>query len=138
MHTHAHPHAHTRTRTHTHQHTNMHFGVKRDKAYWPTILTLPDGFKSDWLQSAFVLQCRASLNGPPRVLRHSPHSCVLAVGAQVEKGELTPDMVVTHQIPMEQAAKGYEVFNKKLDNCVKVILRPFHGQVAAEAPPGPE
>ncbi|MDQ0229280.1 zinc-dependent alcohol dehydrogenase [Metabacillus malikii] len=32
--------------------------------------------------------------------------------------------IVTHQIPLSQAKHGYEVFDTKTDNCIKVILKP--------------
>jgi threonine dehydrogenase-like Zn-dependent dehydrogenase len=60
---------------------------------------------------------------------------LVVVLCQVEKGELAPEMVITHQLPLEQAPQGYKVFNQKLDNCVKVILRP--GQVT-QPPAGAE
>ncbi|MGG0719714.1 zinc-dependent alcohol dehydrogenase [Robertmurraya massiliosenegalensis] len=34
--------------------------------------------------------------------------------------------IVTHQIPLTDAKKGYEYFDTKTDNCIKVILKP-HG-----------
>jgi threonine dehydrogenase-like Zn-dependent dehydrogenase len=30
----------------------------------------------------------------------------------------------THQLPLEQAPHGYEIFQKKEDNAVKVLLKP--------------
>jgi hypothetical protein len=39
-------------------------------------------------------------------------------------GELKPSLVVTHILPLEEAAKGFQIFNNKKDNCVKVVLRP--------------
>ena len=35
----------------------------------------------------------------------------------------TLDMT-THHLPLEQAPHGYEIFQKKLDNCIKVVLHP--------------
>ncbi|MBD2304560.1 glutathione-dependent formaldehyde dehydrogenase [Chroococcidiopsis sp. FACHB-1243] len=35
-----------------------------------------------------------------------------------------PSRVVTHQLPLEQAAHGYDIFQQKKDNCIKVVLRP--------------
>jgi threonine dehydrogenase-like Zn-dependent dehydrogenase len=34
------------------------------------------------------------------------------------------DTFATHHLPLPQAAHGYEIFQKKLDNCRKVVLRP--------------
>jgi len=30
--------------------------------------------------------------------------------------------IITHQFPLQQGARAYEVFDKKLDNCIKAIL----------------
>ncbi|PSB63742.1 glutathione-dependent formaldehyde dehydrogenase [Chroococcidiopsis cubana CCALA 043] len=35
-----------------------------------------------------------------------------------------PSRVVTHQLPLEQAAHGYDIFQQKKDNCIKVVLKP--------------
>ena len=33
--------------------------------------------------------------------------------------------VITHELPLEQAADGYKMFNEKHDGCVKVVLKPW-------------
>jgi threonine dehydrogenase-like Zn-dependent dehydrogenase len=42
---------------------------------------------------------------------------------RIERGDLDPTFVITHHMPLDQAAKGYDIFNKKLDNCEKVVLK---------------
>jgi threonine dehydrogenase-like Zn-dependent dehydrogenase len=42
----------------------------------------------------------------------------------VRQGRIDPSFVVTHRIPLTQAARGYEIFREKKDNCVKVVLDP--------------
>lgn len=32
--------------------------------------------------------------------------------------------LATHHLPLEQAPQGYEIFQKKLDGCIKVVLQP--------------
>ena len=32
--------------------------------------------------------------------------------------------LVTHQVPLEEAPHMYEVFQKKQDDCIKVVLKP--------------
>ncbi|WP_276346100.1 zinc-binding dehydrogenase [Daejeonella sp. JGW-45] len=34
------------------------------------------------------------------------------------------DDIITHRLPLAEAAKGYEIFDKKEDDCVKVVLKP--------------
>jgi S-(hydroxymethyl)glutathione dehydrogenase/alcohol dehydrogenase len=39
-------------------------------------------------------------------------------------GRLGVDDIVTHRLPLKDAVKGYEIFSRKEDNCVKVVLYP--------------
>ncbi|MFP5282631.1 MAG: zinc-binding dehydrogenase, partial [Actinomycetes bacterium] len=43
---------------------------------------------------------------------------------RIERGEIDPSFVITHQLPLEQAPDGYETFKQKQDDCVKVVLKP--------------
>jgi threonine dehydrogenase-like Zn-dependent dehydrogenase len=43
---------------------------------------------------------------------------------KIERGEIDPSFVVTHILPLEQAPEAYEIFKKKIDGCVKVVLKP--------------
>jgi len=42
----------------------------------------------------------------------------------LEQGLLTPEEIVTHHMPLEDAAHGYEIFEKRKEDCRKVILVP--------------
>ena len=42
----------------------------------------------------------------------------------VETGKVRLDDIISHQLPLEEAPHGYEIFCKKQDNCVKVVLKP--------------
>lgn len=44
---------------------------------------------------------------------------------EVVSGKVKLDDIITHRIPLSQVAHGYEIFDKKLDNCVKVVLDPW-------------
>ena len=44
--------------------------------------------------------------------------------ARIEGGEIDPSFVVTHRLTLDQASEGYEMFKKKEDGCVKVVLTP--------------
>ena len=46
----------------------------------------------------------------------------------VQNGKIDPSFVITHSLSLEKAAHGYEIFNNKKDNCIKVVLKP--GQLA--------
>lgn len=42
----------------------------------------------------------------------------------IAKGKMDPGDVITHILPLEEAKHGYEVFDTRTDNCIKVILKP--------------
>jgi threonine dehydrogenase-like Zn-dependent dehydrogenase len=43
---------------------------------------------------------------------------------RIERGEIDPSFVITHRMRLDDAADGYEIFGKKEDECMKVVLRP--------------
>jgi threonine dehydrogenase-like Zn-dependent dehydrogenase len=43
---------------------------------------------------------------------------------RVERGEINPERIITHTLPLEQAPHGYDIFKHKKDNCEKVVLKP--------------
>lgn len=52
-------------------------------------------------------------------------------------GVLKPSMVITHVLPLDDAPKGYELFNDKKDGCVKVVLQPGATEARYRPPAGP-
>ncbi|WP_445634056.1 Glutathione-dependent formaldehyde dehydrogenase [Nostoc sp. DSM 114161] len=44
--------------------------------------------------------------------------------AHIENGDIDPSFIITHTLPLDQAPHGYEIFNKRTDNCIKVVLKP--------------
>jgi threonine dehydrogenase-like Zn-dependent dehydrogenase len=44
--------------------------------------------------------------------------------ARIQSGEIDPSYIITHTLPIEQAPYAYEIFRKKEDNCIKVVLKP--------------
>jgi len=42
----------------------------------------------------------------------------------VQRGELKPEIIITHQLPLEEAAHGYRIFDRKEEDCRKVVLQP--------------
>jgi threonine dehydrogenase-like Zn-dependent dehydrogenase len=43
---------------------------------------------------------------------------------RVRNGDLDPTFVITHTLPLADAARGYELFKHKRDDCLKVVLKP--------------
>ncbi len=44
---------------------------------------------------------------------------------RVQKGDIDPSFLITHQLPLEEAPRAYKIFRDKEDNCIKVVLKPF-------------
>ena len=42
----------------------------------------------------------------------------------IASGELKPEEIITHRLPLSKAAEGYQIFNEKREDCRKVVLRP--------------
>lgn len=42
----------------------------------------------------------------------------------IGEGKLVTDDIITHHLPLDEVDKGYEIFNNRRDNCVKVVLHP--------------
>jgi alcohol dehydrogenase len=52
------------------------------------------------------------------------HTYIDELNRWVEEGRIRLDDIITHRLPLSEAAHAYDIFNKKEDNCVKVILKP--------------
>lgn len=43
---------------------------------------------------------------------------------RIQKGDIDPSFVITHKMKLDDAPHGYEIFNNKKDNCIKIVLKP--------------
>lgn len=57
--------------------------------------------------------------GQAPVIHYMPYLYELISGGKVDVGD-----VITHVLPLSEAKKGYELFDGKLDGCIKVVLKP--------------
>jgi len=57
--------------------------------------------------------------GQTHVQQHMP-----ALLEFIMKGELRPNVIITHRMALADAADGYRIFDKKEEDCRKVVLRP--------------
>jgi threonine dehydrogenase-like Zn-dependent dehydrogenase len=52
---------------------------------------------------------------------------------RIENGEIDPSFIVTHHLPLEEAPAGFDIFTKKEQDCIKIVLKPgmspFHQTV---------
>jgi threonine dehydrogenase-like Zn-dependent dehydrogenase len=52
------------------------------------------------------------------------HKYVPALLDLIRKGAIDPSFVVTHRVPLSQAARAYHTFRYQKDGCIKVVLDP--------------
>ena len=57
--------------------------------------------------------------GQTHVQQHMP-----ALLEYIERGELHPEVIISHRLPLLDAPRGYELFEKKQEDCRKVVLVP--------------
>ncbi len=57
--------------------------------------------------------------GQTHVQRHMPELLEL-----IGHGELRPEVIVSHHLSLDEAARGYQLFDDKEDDCRKVVLTP--------------
>ncbi|MCR8848215.1 glutathione-dependent formaldehyde dehydrogenase [Rossellomorea sp. SC111] len=58
-------------------------------------------------------------SGQAPMIHLMPHMYELVTSGKVDLGD-----IVTHVIPLSEAKRGYEIFDTKTDNCIKVVLKP--------------
>ncbi|MDQ1144625.1 threonine dehydrogenase-like Zn-dependent dehydrogenase [Bacillus sp. SORGH_AS 510] len=44
----------------------------------------------------------------------------------INQGKVDPGDIITHVLPLEQAKHGYEVFDTRTEDCIKVIVKPLN------------
>ncbi|MEG3191019.1 MULTISPECIES: zinc-dependent alcohol dehydrogenase [Novilysobacter] len=57
--------------------------------------------------------------GQTHVLKYMPELL-----EQIQMGNLKPEVIIAHRMPVSEAARGYEMFNEKQDDCRKIVLTP--------------
>jgi S-(hydroxymethyl)glutathione dehydrogenase/alcohol dehydrogenase len=43
---------------------------------------------------------------------------------RIQNGEIDPRFIITHRMHLDEAPDGYDMFFKKQDECLKVVLKP--------------
>jgi large subunit ribosomal protein L17 len=43
---------------------------------------------------------------------------------RIEEGQIDPSFIVTHHLSLADAPHGYDIFKKKQDECIKVVMKP--------------
>lgn len=52
------------------------------------------------------------------------HNYIDELLGHIQRGALKADDIISHRLPLDDIAHAYEIFNKKQDDCVKVVLHP--------------
>ena len=52
------------------------------------------------------------------------HKYVQPLFERIQRGEIDPSFVITHEMPLVEAPYGYQIFNQKKDGCIKIVLKP--------------
>jgi threonine dehydrogenase-like Zn-dependent dehydrogenase len=42
----------------------------------------------------------------------------------IEQGDIDPSFIITHRLPLDEAPHAYDIFEKKNDGCIKVVMQP--------------
>jgi threonine dehydrogenase-like Zn-dependent dehydrogenase len=42
----------------------------------------------------------------------------------VVRGRIDPAVVITHRMSLDDAPHGYEIFESKKDQCIKIVMQP--------------
>jgi threonine dehydrogenase-like Zn-dependent dehydrogenase len=64
-------------------------------------------------------------SGQTHVHKHVPKLMQLILD-----GKIDPSKVISHVLPLDDAPQGYKMFVDKVDECEKVVLKPFAGRAA--------
>jgi S-(hydroxymethyl)glutathione dehydrogenase/alcohol dehydrogenase len=52
------------------------------------------------------------------------HHFIPELYQKIVNNEFHTDGIITHRLPLAQADIGYQIFNDREDECVKIILKP--------------
>jgi threonine dehydrogenase-like Zn-dependent dehydrogenase len=77
------------------------------------------GFSDKFPLGALMNKALTIKTGQTHVHRYVP-----GLLEHIRSGRINPSFVVTHRLPLTQAAHGYEIFRAKKDGCIKVVLDP--------------
>jgi threonine dehydrogenase-like Zn-dependent dehydrogenase len=42
---------------------------------------------------------------------------------RIERGEIDPSFVITHRRTLDEAPRGFDIFNRKQEECLKIVLK---------------
>jgi S-(hydroxymethyl)glutathione dehydrogenase/alcohol dehydrogenase len=57
--------------------------------------------------------------GQAPVIHFMPH-----LFEKIVNNECDPTEIITHKFTLDEASHGYQIFNDREDDCIKVVLKP--------------
>ncbi|TDC39736.1 glutathione-dependent formaldehyde dehydrogenase [Micromonospora sp. 15K316] len=75
------------------------------------------GFVDKFPMGAFMNRALTMRTGQCHVQRY-----MRPLLERIQRGEIDPSFIVSHRMPLKDAPKGYKIFQKKQDECSKVLL----------------
>jgi threonine dehydrogenase-like Zn-dependent dehydrogenase len=86
------------------------------------IVSIP-GVYAGWLD-AFLLGDAFDKGLTFKMGQTNVHKYLPMLLDRIENGDLVPDAIISHRMPLAEAAQGYRIFNEKEEDCRKVVLTP--------------
>jgi threonine dehydrogenase-like Zn-dependent dehydrogenase len=83
-----------------------------------SVIGVYGGFIDSFPMGAIVNRSLTLRSGQTHVQRYTK-----PLLERIQRGDIDPSFVITHRFPLEEAARGFELFAGKLDNCEKVVLK---------------
>ncbi|MET0387725.1 MAG: zinc-dependent alcohol dehydrogenase [Polyangiales bacterium] len=68
-----------------------------------------------WIDKGLRVQCGQA----------TVHNFIDELMDMIVSGKLKADDIISHSLPLEKAPDGYKIFNKKEEDCTKVVLKPW-------------
>jgi S-(hydroxymethyl)glutathione dehydrogenase / alcohol dehydrogenase len=68
-----------------------------------------------WIDKGLRVQCGQA----------TVHNFIDELMQMITSGQLKADDIISHRLPLEKAPDGYRIFNKKEEDCTKVVLKPW-------------
>ncbi|HLX28537.1 MAG TPA: zinc-dependent alcohol dehydrogenase [Casimicrobiaceae bacterium] len=84
-----------------------------------SVIGVYGGFIDKFPMGSFMNRSLAMKTGQCHVQRY-----MKPLLARIENGDIDPSFIITHRMRLDDAPDGYELFAKKQDDCVKVVLTP--------------
>ena len=77
------------------------------------------GFGNQFPIGAFMNKALTLKTGQTHMQKYMP-----PLLEKIQNGEIDPSFIITHELPLEAAPEGYEIFKHKQDECIKIVLKP--------------